>query len=455
MLHWASCHAQEQATASQQAPAQKEAPLASSTTPAQPPKDAVANQQPQHAAVSPETTASSSAHTAVQKPARSPSSKSGIGTSKAPRSPLQAAPIKTTDPHTSPHFQQQQQHALDSTQLLHDRRWVDQPHQGASSLSYQDSTEQRPSTPTAASSKHDDAEHTLAKASSTNGTADAHAASLLSHAGSLQQLSDGVTLANGEQAGPAAAVLALPSSKQQSSVAAQSSDAAHSSDAADSPSLDAAVLQHDSAAGTLVSRDTGSSTAHNNKQQPQQQQQQQSAADPSTSTADHVQEPVGAATAATAAADTLHQLPGDSSTSGLSNDELQQLVANLQSQLVAREQQMVRQAGQLCDLEATVEQLSEAKQQLQAVLEQLTQRNEQLALKAVKVSEEDLESLRSEFEQRLAAAERKCFQLQKEKDALRKTASKSADMDAIIKEKDDLAKQVSMLLCSPKLKQRC
>jgi hypothetical protein len=72
----------------------------------------------------------------------------------------------------------------------------------------------------------------------------------------------------------------------------------------------------------------------------------------------------------------------------------------------------------------------------------LQERNEQLALKSAQLSEADYESIRSEFETRLAAAERKVYALTKERDALRKGAEKLADYGALIKEKDDIIKQV-------------
>ncbi|KXZ57009.1 hypothetical protein GPECTOR_1g911 [Gonium pectorale] len=79
----------------------------------------------------------------------------------------------------------------------------------------------------------------------------------------------------------------------------------------------------------------------------------------------------------------------------------------------------------------------------------LTSRNEQLAMQASKLSEADFEAARtefetarSEFESRLAAAERKVYALTKERDALRKGSEKLSEYGALIKEKDDIIKQV-------------
>lgn len=80
-----------------------------------------------------------------------------------------------------------------------------------------------------------------------------------------------------------------------------------------------------------------------------------------------------------------------------------------------------------------------ASPQLVAVLQD---RNEQLALKSAALSEADFESVRGEFEQRLAAAERKVYALTKERDALRKGAEKLTESHNIIREREETIKQV-------------
>ncbi|KAG1674585.1 hypothetical protein FOA52_001834 [Chlamydomonas sp. UWO 241] len=80
--------------------------------------------------------------------------------------------------------------------------------------------------------------------------------------------------------------------------------------------------------------------------------------------------------------------------------------------------------------------------QLQGLVASLTERNEELALRSSKISEQDFEEVRSEFETRLGAAERKVYALTKERDALRKGSEKLADYSATIKERDGVIKQV-------------
>ncbi|KAG2489635.1 hypothetical protein HYH03_011914 [Edaphochlamys debaryana] len=109
-------------------------------------------------------------------------------------------------------------------------------------------------------------------------------------------------------------------------------------------------------------------------------------------------------------------------------EELRRLVARLRSDLSERDSQLAKQGHTLADL--------------QQVVSGLQSRNEQLALKSAQLSEADFETVRGEFEQRLAAAERKVYALTKERDALRKGAEKLADYSALIKEKDDIIKQV-------------
>jgi hypothetical protein len=53
----------------------------------------------------------------------------------------------------------------------------------------------------------------------------------------------------------------------------------------------------------------------------------------------------------------------------------------------------------------------------------------------------------AELESRLAASERKVYALGKERDALRKSGDKLADASTLLKEKDDIIKQVGVCLC--------
>jgi hypothetical protein len=68
---------------------------------------------------------------------------------------------------------------------------------------------------------------------------------------------------------------------------------------------------------------------------------------------------------------------------------------------------MQRQADRLSQLEAAAGEAAEMQQQLQAVVAALTAKNEQLVLRASRVSEGELEEVRREAAERLAAAERK------------------------------------------------
>lgn len=75
---------------------------------------------------------------------------------------------------------------------------------------------------------------------------------------------------------------------------------------------------------------------------------------------------------------------------------------------------------------------------LQERNEELTAHSEaQLAAQAAQAQE-----VKAEMETRLAATERKVYALTKERDALRKTGDKLADVNTLLKEKDDIIKQV-------------
>ncbi|PIN13687.1 Transcription factor TMF, TATA element modulatory factor [Handroanthus impetiginosus] len=74
--------------------------------------------------------------------------------------------------------------------------------------------------------------------------------------------------------------------------------------------------------------------------------------------------------------------------------------------------------------------------------------NENEQLKAViddlrrKTNEAEIESLREEYHQRVAALERKVYALTKERDTLRREQSKKSDAAALLKEKDEIINQV-------------
>lgn len=74
-------------------------------------------------------------------------------------------------------------------------------------------------------------------------------------------------------------------------------------------------------------------------------------------------------------------------------------------------------------------------------------KNAELAMKAHKVSEEDMEALRAEFEERLGAAERKVYVLTKERDALRRGSEKLSASNDLLKEKDTIIQQVPHSPC--------
>jgi ElaB/YqjD/DUF883 family membrane-anchored ribosome-binding protein len=59
------------------------------------------------------------------------------------------------------------------------------------------------------------------------------------------------------------------------------------------------------------------------------------------------------------------------------------------------------------ELQASLDRSSAEQEQLKELVAALTAKNEQLLLRSAKVSEQDLDELKSEFESRLGAAERK------------------------------------------------
>lgn len=72
-------------------------------------------------------------------------------------------------------------------------------------------------------------------------------------------------------------------------------------------------------------------------------------------------------------------------------------------------------------------------------------RNEELARRTAAISEQDFESMRSEFQARLETAERKVYALTKERDALRRGTDKLSSANDLLKEKDSIIQQVPPL----------
>ncbi|CAK9161500.1 unnamed protein product [Ilex paraguariensis] len=93
--------------------------------------------------------------------------------------------------------------------------------------------------------------------------------------------------------------------------------------------------------------------------------------------------------------------------------------------------------------------LQGAARQAQAKADEIAKlMNENEQLKAViedlkrKSNEAEIESLREEYHQRVAALERKVYALTKERDTLRREQSKKSDAAALLKEKDEIINQV-------------
>lgn len=78
----------------------------------------------------------------------------------------------------------------------------------------------------------------------------------------------------------------------------------------------------------------------------------------------------------------------------------------------------------------------------------------------LQVSEQDLSEMQTEFQQRLSAADRRVYALTKERDALKRDSERLSEVNALIREKDDIIKQVSALgngrrvCCTQSWKQR-
>ncbi len=68
-----------------------------------------------------------------------------------------------------------------------------------------------------------------------------------------------------------------------------------------------------------------------------------------------------------------------------------------------------------------------------------------MARKSAAISEEDLNAMRTEFEARLGATERKVYALTKERDALRQKANKVDGHNELVREKDEIIRQARTL----------
>ncbi|KAK9864159.1 hypothetical protein WJX84_002054, partial [Apatococcus fuscideae] len=122
-----------------------------------------------------------------------------------------------------------------------------------------------------------------------------------------------------------------------------------------------------------------------------------------------------------------HSLPAVDLMS-LSHEQLQSMVCSLQEGLELQQQAVahaVQEAGNM-----------------QRVTQALQKKNEELARSKAKVSEEDLETMRAEFEHRLAESTRKVYAITKERDALRRGSDKLSSVNELIKEKDSIIQQV-------------
>ncbi|GAX82954.1 hypothetical protein CEUSTIGMA_g10381.t1 [Chlamydomonas eustigma] len=118
----------------------------------------------------------------------------------------------------------------------------------------------------------------------------------------------------------------------------------------------------------------------------------------------------------------------DATLTALPRVALEALAVQLQRSVMSEREQVLRDAEQMTALNQLVAKLQE--------------KNEELALRSSRVSEQDLEEMRSEFEQRLAAADRKVYALTKERDALKKGSEKLTEYSSLMKEKDAIIKQV-------------
>ena len=75
----------------------------------------------------------------------------------------------------------------------------------------------------------------------------------------------------------------------------------------------------------------------------------------------------------------------------------------------------------------------------------LQERNEELAKRQARVSEGDMDTMRAEFQDRLSAAERRAYALQKERDSAKRAAEKATSLQDVIRERDVTIQQA----CQP------
>ncbi|XP_031104915.1 golgin candidate 5 [Ipomoea triloba] len=121
--------------------------------------------------------------------------------------------------------------------------------------------------------------------------------------------------------------------------------------------------------------------------------------------------------------------------SGINSSDVSSMVTELEK--VKKEMKMMETALQGAARQAQakadeIANLMNENEQLKIVIEDLRR----------KTSEVDIESLREEYHQRVAALERKVYSLTKERDTLRREQNKKSDAAALLKEKDEIITQV-------------
>lgn len=63
-------------------------------------------------------------------------------------------------------------------------------------------------------------------------------------------------------------------------------------------------------------------------------------------------------------------------------------------------------------------------------------------MRQARVSEGDMDTMRAEFQERLSAAERRAYALQKERDSAKRAAEKASSLQDTIRERDVTIQQV-------------
>ncbi|GAQ81518.1 hypothetical protein KFL_000820260 [Klebsormidium nitens] len=108
-------------------------------------------------------------------------------------------------------------------------------------------------------------------------------------------------------------------------------------------------------------------------------------------------------------------------------------LARLREELKAMEVALQHAAKQAQTRTNELAEMGTANDNLRAELEDV---------KRKKTDESDLEALRAEYQHRLGTAERKVYALTKERDMLRRESSRKSDTSTLLKEKDEIIKQV-------------